>query len=503
MDLAVQRLEPNLLDALPSAVARPGYDRGRVQPGIVHLGVGAFHRAHQAVLVDDCLADGDMNWGIVAASLRSTTTRDALQPQDGLYTLAICDSSGTAHRVVGAILRVLVAPEAPAALLDALTDPGIKIVTLTITEKGYYTDLASRSLRAEDPDILHDLAVLDAPRTALGFLVEAIARRRASGSLPFTVLSCDNLPNNGRTLLASLVQFATARDPELGSWMEANISCPSSMVDRIVPATTDADRTSVAAAIGAEDAWPVVCEPFLQWVIEDRFPSGRPALERYGAEFVTDVAPYEHMKLRLLNGTHTTIAAIGRLAGYDTVSAAIADPTVRRLIQRYWYQVAPTLKAINVAAYTQRLLARYANTALPHKTAQIAMDASLKVPQRILAPLAELRATQAPNDALVFAVAAWIRSCGGYNDAGQPFEVNDPQYRAWLGAPDQRSASPDAVIAAFLGLSAVFGAALPQDPSFAADLRAAYTTIATFGVQDGMRQYLDAAQFIRHERETP
>jgi fructuronate reductase len=265
------RLSNAALAILPAPVAVPRYQRSHLKPGIVHLGLGAFHRAHQAVFVDDCLNAGEAEWAIVGVSLRSVDIRDALDPQDGLYTLSVVDGSGEALRVVGAIQKSLVAPENADAVLATLCNPGIRIVTLTVTEKAYLRN-AEGELDADHPDIVWDLEHQKRPRTVFGFLAEAIARRRASGAPIFTILSCDNLPANGRTLRRLMLSFAGLRDLELQRVIEGEVAFPSSMVDRIVPATTDADRERIAGALGVTDAWPVTTEPFLQWVIEDDFP---------------------------------------------------------------------------------------------------------------------------------------------------------------------------------------------------------------------------------------
>lgn len=278
------------LARLPAGVARPGYDRSAVRPGIVHLGVGAFHRAHQAVYTNAALAAGDGRWGITAASLRSPDTRDALALQDGLYAL---NTRGEADQlaVIGSIGRVLAAPDEPTALLDALCAPTVAVVSLAVTEKAYCRDPASGALDEAHPDIQHDLLHPHAPRSALGWLLAAIARQRAEGLPAFTALCCDNLPAaNGRTLHRLLARFAHLRSPGLGAFVADEIACPDTMVDRIVPATTAEDRTRVAAALGLRDAWPVVAEPFSQWVVADRFPAGRPAWEDAGAMQVADVA---------------------------------------------------------------------------------------------------------------------------------------------------------------------------------------------------------------------
>ena len=482
------RLSDATLGGIAPQVRRPAYDRASVTAGIVHLGVGAFHRAHQAVLTDDCLAAGEMDWGITAASLRSPATRDALAPQNGLYTLAL--RSGVEDlQVVGSIGRVLVAPEDPAALLAAMTRAATRIVSLTITEKGYGID-ASGALKRDDPDIAHDLAHPGSPRTALGFVVQALAQRRAVGLAPFTLLSCDNLSQNGRVLHRALTEFATARDAGLGAFVQDEVSCPSTMVDRIVPATTEADRAAISARIGARDDWPVLAEPFLQWVIEDRFPTGRPGWDRAGVTFASDVAPFEVMKLRLLNGAHSTLAAMGRLAGHDTVAQAMADPTIRAFVQAYWDQVGPTVPAhINVAGYTARLTARFDNPALQHKLAQIATDASQKVPQRLLGPLRDLRARQMPQGAVVLAIAAWMRSCEGADDAGAALAMPDPVLAGWAERPT--AAMPaDLAVRRWLDFHPVFGMDLAQDHGLAADLGQALSALRDRGVMATVQDWL-------------
>jgi fructuronate reductase len=487
------RLSNAALADLPPSVAAPRYDRSTVTPGIVHLGVGGFHRAHQAAYVDDCLAAGETGWGICGASLRSPDTRDALAPQDSLYTLSIRDSGSERLRIIGSIMELLVAPESPSRLLDRLTDPRIRIVSLTITEKGYAVDLGSGGLRLEDPDIRHDLETPHAPRSALGFMAEAIDLRRKAGAPPLTLLSCDNLPQNGATLARVLGEFAAARDPELAAFIAGEIACPSAMVDRIVPVTTDGDRREVGAALGVEDRWPVMTEPFTQWVIEDRFASGRPMLERHGVEFVRAVEPFEHMKLRLLNGAHSALAAIGRLCGLETVADAVEHPILRRFIARYWTAVIPTLATpeADARAYTARLLERFGNRALRHRTAQIASDASQKIPQRIVAPLRELLAAGRPAAPLVLALAAWIRSCG-VDDRGAALTLNDPTFEAWGGQPDQRQAEPAEVVRSFLTLSSVFGTDLPRQAAFVTALEEDVAAIAQRGslavVEDLLRE---------------
>ena len=375
-----RRLSQAGLDALPAAVARPRYDRAAVRTGIVHLGLGAFHRAHQAAYTEAVLAAGDARWGTVAASLRSADTRDALAPQDGLYTLDVRGEEST-YAVLGGLRRVLVAPESPAALLDEMCRPEVAVVSLTVTEKAYCRDPATGQLDEAHPDIRHDLAHPHMPRSAPGFLAAGIARRRQAGLPPFTVLCCDNLPANGEAVHRVLVRFAGLLSPGLGgpdldAYVRDEVACPNTMVDRIVPATTDEDRARVAAALGVEDAWPVVAEPFTQWVIEDRFPAGRPAWEMAGAQFVADVAPFEAMKLRLLNGAHSALAYLGQLAGHETVADAMDDPGLAAYVPGLMADAAATLTmppGTDVAGYALSLQRRFRNPALRHRTGQIAM----------------------------------------------------------------------------------------------------------------------------------
>src|SRR5437588_8875895 len=439
------RLSNATLSTLPIDVARPRYDRAAVATGIVHLGIGAFQRAHQAMYTEAALNAGDLRWGVVGASLRSPAVRDALKPQDGLYTLAVRGAEGERLQVIGAIKDVLVAPENPQALLSALADPAVKIVTLTVTEKGYCYDPATAALDEAHPDIVHDLAEPAQPRTAPGFLVEALRRRRAAKTPSFTVLCCDNLPHNGRTIASLVTRFAGLRDRDLAGFIRNEAAFPSTMVDRITPATTVEDRAAISARLGLEDAAPVVTEPFSQWVIEDRFPAGRPDWSLAGAEFVTDVAPYENMKLRLLNGSHSTLAYLGYLAGYETVADTMRDQNYCRLAEGVMEDAATTLKmppSADIAAYKRALIERYANPALRHRTWQICMDGSQKLPQRLLGTIRDRLAAGAPIERLVMGVAGWMRYVTGTDEQGKPIDVlSSVSMNAAMPHPMVRSSS--------------------------------------------------------------
>ncbi len=465
------RLSRKTIDRLPRTVKRPDYDLGAVTVGIVHLGIGAFHRAHQAVYTDALLSE-DPSWGICGVSLRSPETRDALQPQDGLYTLAVQDGEGSDLSVVGSVVELLCAPEDPEAVLRRMADPATRIVSLTITEKGYCHNPATGTLDEGHPDIIHDLANPARPRSAIGFIVEAISRRVSAGVAPFTLLSCDNLPGNGHVLKRIVTQFAEVRDPALAAVVR-NVASPSTMVDRIVPATTDSDRSAVAAAMGLEDAWPIMTEPFRQWVIEEDFPLGRPAWEEAGALFVQDVSAFEFMKLRLLNGSHSTLAYLGYLAGAETVADAMALPGMEALVEGLMrHEVSPTLAELpgfDLAAYRAELLQRFCNPALRHRTWQIAMDGSQKLPQRLLGSIRDRLQAGAGYDRLALGVAAWMRYARGLDESGRPIDVRDP-HAARIAGLAQGIDEPDRIVDAFLTMTDVFGTDLPASTPFRAAL---------------------------------
>ena len=444
------------------------YDRARVRPGIVHLGVGAFCRAHLAVYVDDVLAS-DPTWGIVGISLKRPTTRDALAPQGSLYTLAVCGESGMETRVIGALLQVLDATTQLPETLATLAEPDVRIVSLTVTEKGYCHDPATGALDVQHPDIMRDLAQPYAPVSAPGLLVRALELRRAAGLAPFTVLCCDNLPSNGETAARVVAGFADLRAPELGDFIRREVSFPSTMVDRIVPATTEDDRRRVQEATGRYDAWPVMTEPFTQWVVEDRFSSARPPFELAGVQMVSDVRPYELTKLRLLNGSHSALAYLGYLAGYELVSEAIADADMRTFIQDFMTdEVMSTLPGGvgDLAAYRDALLERFANPALRHRTWQIAMDGSQKLPQRLLGTIRDRLARNLPVTRAALGVAGWMRYVSGIDERGREIDVRDPLVARLREIASAASGSPKRLVEGLLGVSEVFGGDLPRDDSF-------------------------------------
>ncbi len=451
------RLSPATLDRLPQGVARPGYDRDGQRVGIVHLGVGAFHRAHQAWYADRAMAAGDRHWAITGVSLRSPEVAAQLNPQGGLYSVSERSAAGASLSVVGALRSVLVGPRDPGAVTAAIAAADTHIVSLTITEKGYG--------RGAD-------GALDPAQAGPGGVYDVLARglraRRDAGLPGLTLMSCDNLAGNGRQLRRLLGADLSARDPELGDWVETLCAFPSTMVDRIVPATTEADRAAVAQALGGvRDEGAVVTEPFSQWVIEDRFAGPRPGWERVGATLVTDVAPYESAKLRLLNGAHSALAYLGLARGHGFVHEAVADPEIRPLIERLMRrEAAPTIAAApgqDLEAHADDLLERFANPALGHRLIQIATDGSQKITPRWLETLAaEQAAVGAGCPAIRTALAAWLRHVRGDN-VGRWGAVDDP-----LAAPladAWRTHGNAGVVPALFGPGGLIGAAWTPSPA--------------------------------------
>ena len=349
--------------------------------GIVHLGLGAFFRAHGAIYVEQAMAASGGDWGIVGVSLQSPGTRDRLAPQGWAYTALQLGPEGETAQVVTVLRDVLVAPENPQAVLDAMTAPAVRIVSLTVTEKGYCHEPSTGRLNADHPDIRHDLDN-PLPRSAPGFLVRALQARRVAGIPPFTVMCCDNLPENGHVVRGVVLDLARLIDPDLAAWIEAQGAFPSTMVDRIVPATTPADLDRVETLTGRRDEAPVMHEPFRQWVVEDRFCNGRPDLGAVGVQLVDDVTPFEHMKLRMLNGTHSSLAYLGYLAGHQTIADTMADPVMAQFVDRLWRsEIIPALTpppGTDLAAYADALAARYANPAIRHRTPTVLVPAEGK-----------------------------------------------------------------------------------------------------------------------------
>ncbi len=480
------------LPRLDGRVQVPGYDPATVTPGIAHIGVGGFHRAHQAVVVDTLLAEpAASDWGIVGIGLlpQDTAMRDVLREQQFLYTVVVKHADGSREpRVIGSIVDVVLAADSPQAVLATLTDPRIRIVSLTITEGGYHVDQVTGELVLDDA-LRTDLVPGAVPATAFGFLVEALAQRRAAGVEPFTVVSCDNIPGNGSLTRRVLTAFARLRDTELAAWIGTHVAFPSSMVDRITPVTADADREQLAAEFGVEDAWPVVCEPYLQWVLEDDFPTGRPAFEAAGVQMVHDVGPYELMKLRLLNASHQALAYLGYLAGYRYVHEAAHDPLFVQFLHGYMSQEAvPTLDpvpGIDLAAYQVAVQERFANPHVADTLARICTDSSDRIPKFLLPVVhAQIaRHGQVRHSALV--VAAWARYAEGVDEHGDPIEVVDQRRDAVLARAAHNRDDP----LAFLDDPTLFGG-LRDEPSFTSVYVEALNSLHTVGARATLEQWV-------------
>jgi fructuronate reductase len=464
------RLNEAQLANLPASVKVPRYDRRNVKPGIVHLGIGAFHRAHQAFYTEAVLNTFGGDWGIVGCSLRSASVREQLAPQDGLYTLVERSSDNEVLQVIGAVKDVMVGPEDPAALVDLMASEHIKIVSLTVTEKGYCHNPANGNLNIQHPDIVHDLANPDTPKSAIGFLVAALRKRYEAGINSFTAMSCDNLPDNGEVLEKAVVQFAEQVDPALAQWVKENTRFPSTMIDRIVPATTDEDRAETEAKLGLRDEGVVLAEPFTQWVIENRFSDNRPQWEDVGALLVDDVRVYEKMKLRLLNGSHSTLAYCGYLAGFDYISEVMREPAFVKMITTFMDREAGETLTVpagfDIDNYKRQLRERFSNKALKHRSWQIAMDGSQKLPQRLLQTLREQLAGEGHIDILCLAVAAWIRYVSGVDEKGQPIEVSDPLAAQLRAVCDAHADDPAAMVRAVVSIEEVFGDDLIKSEPF-------------------------------------
>lgn len=475
------RLSERTLGRVASSVRTPRYDRHQVTTGIVHFGPGAFFRAHQGSYVEELLAKR-ADFGICGVALQSAGVRDALAPQDFLYTLAILDDVQS-FRVLGALREVLVAPESPAAVISRLESPATRLVTATVTEKGYCL-AADGSLDLAHALIQRDLATPRAPVTLIGYLVEGLRRRRAVGLPPFTVVSCDNLVDNGRRLGAAVAQFAHALDPDFAAWIAGEVAFPRTMVDSITPATDEALRARVSEALGVHDSWPVQREGFVQWVVEDGH-SGAIPWDDAGVTLTNDIAAWDRAKLRLLNGAHSTLAYLGLLAGYETVSQAMADEHLSTFVRTLMIEdIRPTLDApegLDPLRYIEAILTRFRNSAIRHPLAQIAWDGSQKLPFRLIGTIGDRLASGAPIDRLCVSVAAWLQFVRWRAHAR--IAIVDPlaDRLAELGRASSGRAASD--LPHFLALDMVFPAALAADTRFRSSLNAAYERLSVPAVQ--------------------
>lgn len=456
----------------------PEVDPRALRVGVVHLGIGAFHRAHQAVFTElAAAATGRDDWGITGVSQRSTSVRDQLMPQDGLYTVLERGPGAAPPRVVGSVREVLFGAGDPAAVVNRIADPAVRVVTLTVTEKGYRRDGTGR-LDRSDQEVAADLGGRP-PRTVVGQLVRGLQRRSARAAGPVTVLSCDNLVGNGQVLRGLVHDFLdalpAAESRPLAEWIAASVRFPSSMVDRIVPATTDDDRADVRTVLGLDDQGVVVAEPFRQWVIEDDFAADRPAWDLAGAVFTDDVAAWESVKLRMLNATHSLLAYLGALRGHDTIAAALADDELATEAEALMIEdVTPALRVpdgLDLAGYRRQVLERFANPALRHRTVQVAMDGSQKLPVRLLGTVRDrLTAGAIPRQAAL-AVAAWMAYVANGRDArGRELPLDDPLADRLRAAAAAGAGDPKRLVDSLLNVEEIFGADLPEQEGFRAVL---------------------------------
>lgn len=464
----------------------PTYDRDLVTPGVVHVGVGGFHRAHQAMYHDLLMNEGEaMDWGICGVGVMAADRlmKEVLDAQDGLYTLVLKHGDGTYEpRVIGSIVQYLYAPDDPEAVIRKMAAPSTRIVSLTITEGGYNIRDVTGEFDAANPDVLHDLEPGAVPRTTFGLITEALWRRRKAGLPPFTVMSCDNLQGNGDLTRQVFTAFARLRDPELGDWVEREVRFPNSMVDRITPVTTDADRAEIKERFGLDDRWPVVCEPYTQWVLEDAFTAGRPPYEDVGAQVVDRVEPYELMKLRLLNGSHQAMCYFAYLVDYRLVHEAAQDPLFQAFLLGYMDEEAtPTLApvpGVDLSGYKHMLLERFANPGVRDTIARLCAQSSDRIPKWLLPVLRQQLATGGEIRRSAAVVASWARYAEGVDERGDPIEVVDRLGPSLTRLARCQRDDPDA----FIGNRYLFGD-LAEDERFVTAYRSALTSLHQRGAR--------------------
>ena len=484
-------LSSDALAEISETAAVPRYRPGDITAGIVHFGVGNFHRAHQAVYLDDLFNLGlDHDWGLVGAGVREADAlmRDKLMRQDLLTTVVEQEANASAARVTAPLVDFL-KPGDTDAIIDRLADPLIRIVSLTVTEGGYYIDPASQKFDPEHPDIVRDAAHFEAPKTVFGLILAGLKRRRDLGIVPFTVMSCDNIPGNGHVALNAVVGLSQLIDPALAAWVEGNVAFPNGMVDRITPATTDREREMLAADFGIIDAWPVFCERFRQWVLEDRFPAGRPALERVGVQFVPDVGPYELMKIRILNGGHAIIAYPAALMDIHFVHEAMENDLVRAFLEKVEREeiipVVPPVPDTNLGDYYKLIETRFANPKIGDTIARLCLDGSNRQPKFILPSVTDNLKGGSSVTGLALVSALWARYCYGETDSGAAIAPNDPNWTRLTAHAKRAKADP----AAWLEMSDIFGP-LATNPIYVEAFTTALASLWARGTRETLTRYL-------------
>ncbi len=477
---------------------RPQYQRNNLKTGIMHLGCGSFHRAHQSVYTDSALARNADDWMIEGVSMRSSAIAKVLNPQDGLYTLIERSEQATKSRIIGAIKIVHTLPELGLDIIPLMLRDEIRIVSLTVTEKAYYLDHKSGGLAINHPDIVTDLhnnqqANGKCPKTVPGLLVTALSACRESGKVPFTLLSCDNLSNNGKVLQRVVCDFAKQLDSELAKWIKENVSFPATMVDRITPAPTSKTLIDAKNLTGLQDASPIETEAFSQWVIEDDFPQGRPDWQGDGLIFTKDIAPFEEMKLRMLNGTHSMLAYSGFIAGRVYVKDVMTDRNHALLVKKYLAeakQTIPAIKGLDLNNYAEQLCQRFINPAIEHKVEQIAMDGTQKIPLRISAPATEALAKGLSINCFAFATAAWMRYCLGIDENGQDFVVSDPR-ACEISTALNNSANANEIYTALSQLTGLFPIALTSNPVWEKSVVSKLSLMLKSGMMAAIKQEIN------------
>ena len=483
-------LNARTLGVIADSVPAPSYDRRRITIGVVHIGVGGFHRAHEAMYHDRLMNAAEaLDWGICGVGVLpgDKRMRDVLSAQDGLYTLVEKHRDGTyAARVIGAITEYLFAPDDPEAVIEKMAAESTRIVSLTITEGGYNIHRVSGEFDAGDPDVARDLDDGAVPQTTFGLVIEALRRRRDRGAAPFTVMSCDNLEGNGRLARKAFGAFARLRNPSLGAWVEREVRFPNSMVDRITPVTTDHDRAEVRERFAIDDRWPVVCEPFTQWVLEDSFSAGRPAYEHAGVQIVGDVEPYELMKLRLLNAGHQALGYFGYLCGYRLVHEAAQDPLFQTFLRGYMDEEAtPTLApvpGVDLDDYKRTLIERFGNPEVRDTIARLCAESSDRIPKWLLPVVRHQLATGGAIKRSAAVVASWARYAEGTDEQGEPIEIVDRLKPVLTASAARQRDDPDA----FISNREVFGD-LVDDARFVGAFRAALTGLHEKGARATLR----------------
>lgn len=482
-----------------SAIELPTYTYENMTSGIIHIGLGAFHRGHQALYTHEVMNISHINeWGITAASLFSEKGAAAdLPQQDGLYSVLELNPDGSETlKLCTAINKTLAVNKNRLPLIEAMASPQTRIVSLTITEKGYCLNPADGSLLIDNPLISHDIEHPEHPKSAIGIIVAALAIRKEKSMLAFTVMSCDNCPENGKRTRSSVIQLSRLLNPKLADWIQENVCFPSTMVDRIVPAQNEKEAQQINGALGLKDNCGIVCESFRQWVIEDHFSLGRPAWDSIdGATFVKDVAPYENMKLRMLNGAHSFIAYLGYLGGYETVYQAISNPDYKAAIRHLLYnEVIPSLilpEGVDIEAYADELITRFSNPHIEHHTWQIAMDGSQKIPQRWLHTVEDLLSRKKTSPAIALGIAAWMHYVSGIDEKGQPIDVRDPLAEKLRAITQKHKHNAASTVQTLLSLDTIFNGEIAKNIDFENAVFHAYQTLQHLGARQGVATLLN------------